>query len=110
MASPRCITVSYSLVNAAVSFVSPSGKGMANEHSQPEDSQRVVAMLGTAIPLARQVRDIGYDVVGVTVIECRNDGSPVVVSTGPSAPKTSDHHHHERMIRSLCSEYRSRFR
>jgi hypothetical protein len=110
MASPRCITVSYSMVNAADTFVSPSGKGIANEHAQPEDSQRVVAMLGTAIPLARQARDIGYDVVGVTVIECRNDGSPVLVSNGPSAPKTSDHHHYERMIRSLCSEYRSRFR
>lgn len=110
MAAPRCITVSYSLVNDAASFVSPSGEGKSNKHSQPEDAQRVVTMLGTAIPLARQVRDIGYDVIGATVIECRNDGSPVVVSTGPAAPKTSDHHHYERMIRSLCSEYRSRFR
>jgi hypothetical protein len=109
MAAPRCITVSYSLVNEADSFVSPGGKGKTNTHSQPEDARRVIQMLGSAIPLARQVRDIGYDVVDATVIECKNDGSPVVVSSGAAAPKTSDHHHYERMIRSLCGEYRSRF-
>lgn len=110
LAAPRCITVSYSLVNAAETFVSPGGKGKVNRHSQPEDARRVVQMLGTAIPLARQVREIGYDVVGCTVIECRNDGSPVIVSSGDAAPTTSEHHHYERMLRSLCAEYRSRFR
>lgn len=110
MASPRCITVSYSLVNAATSFVSPGGKGKVNQHSQPEDARRVVQMLGTAIPLARNSQDIGYDVIGATVIECRNDGSPVVLSSSSAAPTTSDHLHYERMIRALCGEYRSRFR
>jgi len=110
MASPRCITASYSLVNAAAAFISPSGKGKINKHSQPEDARRVVQMLGTAIPLARSSQDVGYDVIGATVIECRNDGSPVELSSSPAAPKTSDHLHYERMIRALCGEYRSRFR
>ncbi len=110
MAAPRCITVSYSLVNAAEHFISPGSKALRNVHAQPEDARRVVQMLGSAIPLARQARDIGYDVIGVTVIECRNDGSPVTVSSGAAAPTTSDHHHYERMIRALCSEYRGRFR
>ena len=110
MASPRCITASYSLVNAAATFVSPSGKGTANRHTQPEDAQRVVQMLSTAIPLARNSRDIGYDVIGATVIECKNDGSPVNLSSSSAVPSTSDHLHYERMIRALCAEYRSRFR
>ena len=108
-ASPRCITVSYSMVNAADSFVSPGGKGMINRHSQPEDARRVVQMLGTALPLARDTGDFGFDVVGVTVVECRNDGTPVAVLSRAPAPSTADHHHYERMIRSLCGEYRSRF-
>jgi hypothetical protein len=55
-------------------------------------------------------RDYGYDVVGVTVIACRNDGSPVVVSSDPSvAPARTDRTHYERMVRSLCSEFRARF-
>lgn len=107
-ASPRCITVSYSMVNAADSFVSPGGKGLVNRHSQPEDARRVVQMLGTALPLARDI-EIGFDVVGVTVVECRNDGSPVTVLSRPPAPSTTEHYHYERMVRSLCGEYRSRF-
>ena len=110
MAAPRCITVSYSLVNAADSFISPGGNGKVNRHTQPEDARRVVQMLGSAIPLARHAQGIGYDVIGATVIECRNDGTPVILSAGAAAPKTSDHLHYERMIRAMCGEYRSRFR
>jgi hypothetical protein len=109
LASPRCITVSYSLVNAAASFISPSGQGKLNRHDQPGDARRVVQMLSTAIPLARKSHDIGYDVIGVTVIDCKNDGSAVELSTSSSAPTTSEHLHYERMIRALCGEYRSRF-
>lgn len=67
-------------------------------------------MLGTALPLARDTKDFGYDVIGVTVVDCRNDGSPVEVLSKAPAPDRKDHHHYERMIRSICSEYRSRFR
>lgn len=78
---------------------------------QPEDTLRVVEMLGTAVPLAREGNNAyGYDVVGVSVVECRNDGSEVVVVADSPAPSTADHHHYERMIRSICSEYRNRFR
>ena len=50
------------------------------------------------------------DVVGITVLDCRNDGTTVSVVNDPAvAPTRSDRTHYERMIRSLCSEYRSRF-
>jgi hypothetical protein len=109
-AVPRCITVSYSLVNAAPIFVSPSGEGKVNRHNQPEDARRVIDMIAKAVPTLTDSRDYGYDVVGVTVLDCRNDGSPVNVVEDPSlAPTRSDRTHYERMIRSICSEYRSRF-
>lgn len=109
-ASPRCITVSYSLVNAAPTFVTPSGESKANRHNQPEDTRRVAQMIGQAVPTVSDSREFGYDVIGISVLDCRNDGSPVVVVDGPPAPSLSDHTHYERMIRSLCSEFRSRFR
>lgn len=109
-AAPRCISVSYSLVNAAPFFLTPSGIGKRNDHHQPDDARRVVDMIARAVPTAHEVRDYGYDVVGVTVLDCRNDGSAVRVVEGAPAPSTSDHVHYERMIRSLCSEFRSRFR
>lgn len=109
-AVPRCITVSYSLVNTADTFVTPSGEGKTNTHSQPNDARRVIEMLSNAIPLARDFNNLlGYDVLGVTAIHCRNDGSTVSVDHGAAAPKAGDHVRHERMITSICSEYRSRF-
>ena len=108
-AAPQCITASYNLVNAASSFVSPSNPGKVNQHTQPGDARMVVDMLSRAIPLARQKVDIGYDVVGVTVVECANDGSAVIVSPGSAAPKSTEHVHYERMMVALCSEFRRRF-
>jgi len=106
---PRSIVVSYSLVNAARTFRTPSGVAKINHHNQPEDAQRVMEMLATAIPLARDTHNlIGYDVIGAIAIECSNDGSPVVLCDGTSAPAKTSHIRYERMIRSLCSEYRSR--
>lgn len=109
-AVPRCIAVSYSLVNTAPTFVTPSGKGKPNVHSQPSDARRVIDMLSTAVPLARNFNNLlGYDVVGVTAIACRNDGSPVTIEQDDPAPKPTDHVRYERMIALICSEYRSRF-
>ncbi len=109
-AAPHCISVSYNLVNAATSFRTPSGDGkQTNLHNQPDDARRVVEMLATAIPQVQGGERFGYDVIGVTVIDCKNDGSPVTVVTKPPGPSTSDHVHYDRMIRSICSAYRSRF-
>lgn len=109
-AIPRAIAVSITLVNVSDSFVSPSGKGKVNKHSQPSDANRVLEMLGTAIPLARDTHNlIGYDVVGALSVHCKNDGSPVTIVDGVGAPTRGQHIHYERMVRSICSEYRSRF-
>ena len=94
-AAPRCITVSYSMVNAAETFVSPSGMGSINRHDQPQDAARVVSMLRTALPLAKNMRDLGFDAIGTTVVDCRNDGSPVTLVSGAPAPLTSEHHHYD---------------
>lgn len=109
-AAPHCISVSYTLVNAAPTFKTPSGDGRrTNFHSQPDDARRVVEMLSTAIPQVQSGERFGYDVIGVTVVHCCNDGTPVRVVGEPPAPSTQDHVHYERMIRSTCSSYRSRF-
>jgi hypothetical protein len=110
MAAPNCITVSYSIVNVAESFKSPGRTSGATIHDQPGDATKVVNMIRRAIPLARGSNDLGYNAVGVTVLDCKNDGSPVRVSDGSAAPKANDPLHYERMIRALCSAYRARFR
>lgn len=108
-AVPRCILASYALVNAAPCFTTPSGEGKVNRHNQPSDASQVVRMLSTAIPRAGDLSGFGFDAVGVTVLACRNDGSPVTLLDQAPAPSSTEHINYERMIRSLCSEYRARF-
>lgn len=108
-AAKNCITVSYSLVNAANTFITPSAKGKVNEHTQPKDANAVVNMLRSAIPNSSEFPSFGYDAVGVTVIDCANDGSPVMILHDRPAPSHADHVHYDRMIRNICSEYRAKF-
>jgi len=109
-AMPRCIAVSYTLVNAAASFVTPSGLGKRNVHKQPESASGVLDMIASAIPLSRDMHNLlGYDVVGTTVVRCANDGSPVALVTTRPAPDQHSPIRYERMIASLCGEFRARF-
>ena len=108
-ASPHCITVSFTLVNASEAFRSPGNSGKVTAHHQPADARRVIEMLSRAIPSATELGGHGYDVMGVVVIDCSNDGSPVTVVTSAPAPGADSHVHYERMVRSLCSAFRRRF-
>ena len=108
-AARKCISVSYSLVNAATTFVTPS-HDQPNSHDQPSDARKVVEMIGSAVPTSGDGNDYGYDAVGITVIDCRNDGSPVRVVDNPSiGPGRLDHTHYERMLVNLCALFRARF-
>jgi hypothetical protein len=108
LAAPHCLSVSYSLVNAAATFISPSGKAAISQHNQPEDARRVVRMISNAVPMTSKNNQYGYDVIGTTVVDCRNDGSPVSVVQSDPAPARSDHTHYERMLVSLCGKFRER--
>ena len=104
---PRCIVSSYTIVNAAASFKTPSGSSKVNRHRQPEDARRVIDMLAQAVPLARDTHNLlGYDVIGAVAIDCANTGVPVTVHD--VIPARDSHVRYERMIRQLCSEYRAR--
>jgi hypothetical protein len=108
LAAPHCLTVAYALVNAAPTFVSPGGRNPVNPHSQPDDARRVVEMIRTAVPTAGTSNPYGYDVIGTTVVDCRNDGSTVTVVESDPAPSRSDHTHYARMMTSLCGKFRER--
>ena len=68
-------------------------------------------MLSSAIPMSSANSDYGYNAIGVTVVDRRNDGSPVSVVDDPRiGPKRDDPTHYERMVRSICSQFRANFR
>lgn len=106
---PNCITVSYTLINVADTFCAPPNGAIA-QHVQPRDAQAVVSMVSKALPWASVPGErFGYDAIGVTLIDCANDGSPVTVEKGRPAPKTSEPVHYEQMIKKTCSAFRGRF-
>ena len=104
-AAPECTVISYTLVNTANSFVSGGGKKKVMK--QPESAKAVLNMLSQAVPLSRDERGLlGYDAVGALALECRNDGSPVLLATEECAPSRSSQIHYEHMIRRICATYR----
>ncbi|HYC44840.1 MAG TPA: hypothetical protein VED01_05075 [Burkholderiales bacterium] len=109
LAAPRSITVSYTVVNAAQEFITTSGSTPTRQHNQPRDAQAVVEMLGTAIPTAASFPSFGYDAIGVTVVDCRNDGSAVTLLSEAPSPGVNRYYHYDRMMRTICAEFRSRF-
>ncbi len=104
-----CLTVSYTVINAAPYFITPSKGHNKNLHNQPTDAKSVIDMIVKGIPSAVSFPALGYDAVGISLIECRNDGSPVVLLDTTPAPSTKDFFHYQRMLQTICSQYRSRF-
>lgn len=107
--APHCITVSFTLVNASGTFRSPGKSGTVTVHKQPADALRVVDMLSHAVPRVEELGGYGYDVIGLTVIDCCNDSSPVTVVASAPFPGSDSHVHYDRMVRAICSAFRRRY-
>jgi hypothetical protein len=41
----------------------------------------------------------GFDAIGIVLVDCRNDGSPITVHAGPPAPGPTDDFHNDQMVR-----------
>jgi hypothetical protein len=77
-------------------------------HKQPRDAQLVIDKV-KQIPRRVKPGEEGFDAIGIVVVDCRNDGSPFTVVTGPPAPAPDDDFHYDQMVRRLGHIYDSRF-
>lgn len=105
------------LVNAAPTFISsdmnkfPLGvmPECVSRHNQPRDAQLIVSGLRDLQRRAR-VGDAGFDGLGVVVVSCANDGSPVtVVTSTPPSPPATDDFDYSRFVSRLAQLYVARF-
>jgi hypothetical protein len=104
------------LVNAANSFVSPdlnkhplhSQTPSVSKHRQPRDADGIVV---TAKSLKRRANtaEVGFDAMGIVVIDCQNNGSRVQLVTTPPAPQPGDIYHYENCVHRICQLYQGRF-
>lgn len=116
-ASTQALAIAYVQVNNASDFVSPiiNSVRIANglpikvsKHHQPSDTERVLKKVAEIPRRSGQVGN-GFDAIGVTVLDLRNDGSPVGLVTSPPAPQPGDNFHYESMIARMANEYDTTF-
>ena len=80
-----------------------------NRHRQPGDTERVVQKI-KEIPRRSTSSEVGFDGVGITVIDLRNDGSPVNIVGEPPAPQPGDSFHYGSVVVRMAHEYDTTFR
>lgn len=113
----HAIAAGLVLVNAAPSFISTDlnkfdlkkHPPIVTQHKQPRDAEKVIEGLRD-LQRRATVADSGFDAIGVLVVECLNDGSPVLhVTQHPPAPSTQDDFDYRRFVNRIAQLYATRF-
>lgn len=114
--SDVAIAAAFVMINAATEFISPGrnkkklrgSKPVVTLHKQPKVTENLIAKLHE-IPRRSAVGEIGFDALGIVVVNARNDGSLVRIVETPPAPQPGDISHYESMIRRIAQSYEGRF-
>lgn len=114
--SEDAVAVGFTMVNIASEFISPTASHHAGaepqvtEHRQPKDAARVIDHIWANLRRRAEVRDRGFDAVGIMVVDCANRGQPVTLFTEPPAPPVGVVVHYDQMVHRVAGAYASRFR
>lgn len=103
-ASNRALAVGLAIINVAQEFVSPVGK--RNRHNQPQDALGAIAKV-EQLPRRSGDEGVGYDGLGIVLVDLTNDGSRVTLAGRPPAPVNYEY---GRIIVRMANEYDVRFR
>lgn len=114
--SDFAIAAGFAMVNLAVTFVSPTrdphnlpeAPSTVTTHKQPRDAERTITKI-REIPRRTNTGEVGFDAIGIVVVELSNDGTPATLVEGPPAPPPADIFHYDQMIRRIQSLYEGRF-
>lgn len=116
--SSQALAIGYVQINVADSFISSdlNSRHMAkgypaevNHHRQPSDAQRVLDKVAE-IPRRSSSRSAGFDAIGVSLFNLRNDGSQVDLVESPPAPQPGEPFNYAGMIVRMANEYDATFR
>jgi len=113
-ANDQAIAVAFVMINGARSFISPDsnrrrlGVGQSAPKvtplRQPESTEFVVSKV-SELPTRTRPGHEGYDAIGIVVVDCPNDGSPITIVSSPPAPMPNDLFSYESMIRRVVHQY-----
>lgn len=115
-ATDEAIAAGFVMVNIAERYLSPDlnkenrkHKPVWSEHRQPRDANLAIDK-ARQLPRRAKTGDVGYDALGICVIDCANDMSPVKLITSPPAPSTGDIYEYSAMILRMSHIYSTRFK
>lgn len=108
----NALAAAFVMINTADEFLSPGkntgrGKPTVNEHRQPEDALAVLAKV-MELPRRSDDRGAGFDAIGVSMVSCRNDGTPVEVDA-EMGRKVDQVVRYDTLIQRLAHLYAARF-
>lgn len=111
-AAEMAIAAGFVMVNMGLEFISP-GRGtyespVISKHDQPRVTASLIAKV-LEIPRRSTSSAVGFDALGIVVVEAKNDKSPVRLVTKPPAPAPGDPVHYDSMIRRIIQLYEARF-
>lgn len=115
-ASNQALAIGFVQVNSATHFASSVTNGYpltdypirVTAHRQPYDTKRVLKKIAE-LPRRSSVTGVGFDGIGISVLDFANQGGPVTLVTDPPAPQPGDPFHYDSMIVRMANEYDSRF-
>jgi len=114
--SDYAIAAGFTMVNLADRFVSADLNKFdldkyppqVSENRQPDYCLRAVEKI-REIPRRSQTGNEGFDALGIVVVDCRNDHSPVKLVSKSPAPSMDEIFHYDQLIRRIAHIYESRF-
>lgn len=114
--SEYAIAAGLVLVNTSTEFISPDmnkfdlsvADPVVSTNLQPKSAQLVVSGV-RELQRRSKVGDIGFDGLGVILLDCKNDHSPVKVVSDPAILPSTDDFDYARFIHRLAQVYTTRF-
>lgn len=113
------LAIAYVQVNMAEKFISSNPKNVdliargldpeISQHRQPSDTERVLDKL-RSLRVRTDADGVGFDAIGVTVLEMVNDGTPATVVSRKPAPQRGDSFHYASMVMRMATRYDTQFR
>lgn len=108
------LSAGYAIINSAPTFVSPELNDRPKDKKLPDvvSVHKISAASKTAehlstLPIASKARKIGLDAMGISMVRCPNDGTPIKVENKLEVPEGFGYNH---FISSLAGLYDKRFR
>lgn len=115
-ASRQALAIGFVMINASPVFISADRNRhdmsttppLLSYEPQPKSLERTLAKVHEILRRSN-VRETGFDGLGVVVIDGVNDGSPYHVVSGSPAPAPGSAFHYASMITRMANEYDTTF-